>query len=188
MTNESEQTNSRWRTAIVAILSAFAGGASTAAATYFTTMEQIASSAAESRTEFYRQQKQTLYTQLIQDSADADHPLSNYAHEFAVSDDPKSDDFSRLRDDLSPVLGKIRNDYYAIRVIGGTAVDAARKVMDARAAQFAAVDDLYKKWMQHDLSAADRRASYVPYPPAQRAAVAAESAFADAAYKDLEST
>lgn len=190
----SESTNSTSHglgtiaTALVGVLGALVGGAITGAVTYLSTTQQIKSTAAESRVEFYRKEKKDLYTALLTDAAATNQPIESYAADFAGSNDPRSADFNNAHRDVAPAVEKVRDDYNAIRVLGSSAVDSAKNVWDKVLDHAGAIDNLYRQWANGGLSEQDRRSSYVPFSAPQKAAVQAEDDFAIVAHRDLEST
>jgi hypothetical protein len=174
---------------VFGVVGALAGGVATGTVSYITANRQISSASNQSSVQFYRQQKQTLYAQLLQDSINAGQPIANYGHEFARTADPGSADFIKLKDATYTWTAKISEDYNTIRLIGGSAViDSAKDLWTKRSAQVRVVDQLYSRWANHTLSEFDRRTSYVDWPPQARAAMQAEDSFANTARWDLQST
>jgi hypothetical protein len=174
---------------VFGVVGALAGGVATGTVSYITANKQISSASNQSSVQFYRQQKQTLYAQLLQDSINAGQPIATYASEFARTADPGSADFIKLKNYTYTWTAKISDDYNTIRLIGSSAViDSAKDLWTKRGAQVIAVDQLYVRWENHTLSEYDRRTSYVDWSPQARAASQAEDSFADIARWDLQST
>jgi hypothetical protein len=175
---------------IFAIAGALIGGGITGGVTYFTTSRQLASSASQSSISFYREQKLRLYTKMLEDAINADHQIGEYSYQFAVTPDPGSPDFLKLKTDTYHSLGAIKDDYEAIRLVGGDRViTAARDVWTKMSARVVEVDNLYARWAYKSLSELDRSGSFHPQTTSLEAEEQkAQDAFVDAARNDLRNT
>jgi hypothetical protein len=173
-----------------ALIGALIGGTITGTVSYVTASKQIDGSSHQASAQFYRQQKQAAYAQILKDMSAASDPIVAAIDGFWPAGNIHDDGLQQKREASYATARSLKDDYNVIRLIGSKdAIDRANECWGAVSAPILQTDAVAIKTPPDGRITPEQFSELSSIWKNNRSKVSdAQDAFANAARADLDKT